>query len=95
MKQVEEELTQLRQQQTQLEEEEQKLEKDNVEVKHELEKYDNIVKDNQAKVKHWNKEVMRSLAPLPVTYLLSLLSVLGRGNKEPFFSQKSGEIIYW
>lgn len=40
-----------------LEEEENDLQKDVVDVRHELERIEGIVKSNKLKVKHWRKEV--------------------------------------
>lgn len=40
-----------------LEEDENKLQKDFVDVRHELEKFENIMKTNQQKIKHWKKEI--------------------------------------
>ena len=40
-----------------LEAEEAQLQKKQIDVKHDVEKYENLVKDNQAKSKHWKKEV--------------------------------------
>lgn len=40
-----------------VEHEEQSVQKDDVEVKHELEKYATIMKENQSKIKLWKKEV--------------------------------------
>ena len=40
-----------------LEAEEAQLQKKQIDVKHDVEKYENLVKENQAKSKHWKKEV--------------------------------------
>ena len=40
-----------------LEQEENKLQKEVIDVKNELEKYQNLMKDSQSKIKHWKKEV--------------------------------------
>lgn len=42
-----------------LEEEENNLQKEVIDVKNELEKCQNLIKENQAKVKHWKKEASR------------------------------------
>ena len=39
------------------EEQEQSLSKQQIEIRHELEKYETVVKENNSKVKHWKKEV--------------------------------------
>ena len=57
MKRVETSLAALKQQQDGLQQREQKLQSENIEIKHELEKYESVIKDNHAKVKHWTKEV--------------------------------------
>ena len=41
----------------QLEEEEGAIQKDQLEVRMQLEKFENILKENKAKLKHWRKEV--------------------------------------
>jgi Ni,Fe-hydrogenase III component G len=41
-----------------LEEEEAEIQKEQLEVKVQLEKFDNILKDSKAKLKHWKKEVI-------------------------------------
>lgn len=40
-----------------IEEKEQKLHKEQIEVDHEMEKYETVVKENQTKMRHWKKEV--------------------------------------
>ena len=40
-----------------LEEDENSIQKDVVDVKNELDKFQNIIKENQTKIKHWKKEV--------------------------------------
>ena len=57
MKAIEEALGETQQEVNKLEEDENKLQKDNIEIKHELEKYETVVKDNALKIKHWKKEV--------------------------------------
>ncbi|KAI0239488.1 Structural maintenance of chromosomes protein 4 [Lamellibrachia satsuma] len=59
MKRVETSLAALKQQQDGLQQREQKLQSENIEIKHELEKYESVIKDNHAKVKHWTKEMNR------------------------------------
>ena len=41
----------------QLEEDENGIQKEVVDVKNELDKFQNIIKENQTKIKHWKKEV--------------------------------------
>ena len=41
-----------------LEEEEKSMQKEQIEIRHELEKYETVVKDNALKIKHWKKEVI-------------------------------------
>ena len=57
MKSVETSLAEIKGQLAALQEVEQKLQKENIEVTHDFEKYDAVVKDNHTKVKHWSKEV--------------------------------------
>ena len=59
MKTVETSLEALKKEQDALQEREQKLQSENIEIKHELEKYESVIKENHAKVKHWTKEVRR------------------------------------
>ena len=42
---------------TELEQEETKMRSQEVDIKHEVEKYETVLKENQQKVKHWQKEV--------------------------------------
>ena len=60
MQEVEHELNKIKATVAGLEEQEQTMQKENIEVKHELEKYQNIVKENQGRLKYWRKEVGRS-----------------------------------
>jgi predicted nucleic acid-binding Zn-ribbon protein len=57
MKDAETVLNEMKREVARLEEEENKLQKEVVDVKHELEKFENIMKTNQQKIKHWKKEV--------------------------------------
>ena len=57
MKDAETALNEMKREVTRLEEEENKLQKEVVDIKHELEKFENIMKTNQQKIKHWKKEV--------------------------------------
>ena len=50
-----------------IEEEEKVMQKDQIEIKHELEKYDTVVKDNALKIKHWKKEVSTLIVNLYFT----------------------------
>ena len=43
-----------------LQQQEAEIKSKQVEVKHELEKWENLVKENQQKGKHWKKEVRRN-----------------------------------
>ena len=43
-----------------VEQEETKMKSKEVDVKHEVEKYESVLKENQQKVKHWQKEVLLS-----------------------------------
>lgn len=63
MKEAETALNEIRVEVGKLEEEENQLQKDVVDVKHELEKYENLVKTNQQKIKHWKKEVLVKADP--------------------------------
>ena len=44
-----------------LEEEEGAIKRDQLEVRMQLEKFDNILKENKAKLRHWRKEVSQGL----------------------------------
>lgn len=57
MKEAEQCLAKLNEEFKELEQEENKLKSEEVDMKNEMEKYDTLVKENQAKVKHWQKEV--------------------------------------
>ena len=57
MKEVEEAVSEIKQGTAELEKKEQELQKDGIEIKHELEHYDSVVKENTQKIKHWKKEV--------------------------------------
>lgn len=57
MKEAETALNEVKAVVAKLEEDENKLQKDFVDVRHELEKFENIMKTNQQKIKHWKKEV--------------------------------------
>lgn len=43
-----------------VEQEETKMKSKEVDIKHEMEKYESVLKENQQKVKHWQKEVLLS-----------------------------------
>lgn len=43
-----------------LEQDETKMKSKEVDIKHEVEKYESVLKENQQKVKHWQKEVLLS-----------------------------------
>ena len=57
MTKVEKELEGIKQKIDVVEEKEQNINKDNIEIKHQLEKIEGIVKEHQSKLKHWTKEV--------------------------------------
>lgn len=57
MKTCEENLSQKREEYKQLEEEFNKMKSEEVDVKNDLEKCDTLVKDSEAKIKFWNREV--------------------------------------
>ena len=44
-----------------LEEEENGLKKQQIDITNELDKYENVIKENQQRIKHWKKEVMTSM----------------------------------
>ena len=50
-------LEELRKEVAELEQEETKMRSREVDIKHEVEKYETVLKENQQKVKHWQKEV--------------------------------------
>ena len=54
---MEESLEGLRKELESVEQEENKLRAQEVDIKHEVEKYETVLKENQQKVKHWQKEV--------------------------------------
>ena len=54
---MEESLEGLRKELEAVENEENKLRAQEVDIKHEVEKYETVLKENQQKVKHWQKEV--------------------------------------
>ena len=54
---MEESLEGLRKDLEAVEQEENKLRAQEVDIKHEVEKYEIVLKENQQKVKHWQKEV--------------------------------------
>ena len=54
---MEESLEGLRKELEAVEKEENKLRAQEVDIKHEVEKYETVLKENQQKVKHWQKEV--------------------------------------
>lgn len=57
MSAMEESLEGLRKEVAELEQEETKMRSQEVDIKHEVEKYETVLKENQQKVKHWQKEV--------------------------------------
>ena len=57
MKAAETALQEVNKELAKLEDDETAIQKDVVDVKNELEKYQNIIKENQQKIKHWKKEV--------------------------------------
>lgn len=57
MKESEQILTKLSEEFKELEQEENKLKSEEVDVKNDVDKYETLMKENQAKVKHWQKEV--------------------------------------
>ena len=57
-----------------LEEKENKLNSENIEVKHELEKYENSVADFLSKIKHWKKEVSSNFGITVIIIILLYLS---------------------
>lgn len=60
MSAMEESLGNLRKELEAVEQEESKLREQEVDIKHEVEKYETVLKENQQKVKHWQKEVCMS-----------------------------------
>ena len=54
---MEEFLERLRKELDAVDQEESKLREQEVDIKHELEKYETVLKENHQKVKHWQKEV--------------------------------------
>ncbi|XP_073255953.1 structural maintenance of chromosomes protein 4-like [Porites lutea] len=65
MSEMEESLEGLRKELEAVEKEENKLRAQEVDIKHEVEKYETVLKENQQKVKHWQKELSKlSLQPV-------------------------------
>ena len=60
MKESETALNEVKAEVAKLEEEENQLQKEVVDVRHELEKLEGLVKSNQKKIKYWKKEVGKS-----------------------------------
>ena len=58
MSAMEESLECLKKEVTVVEQEETKMKSKEVDIKHEVEKYESVLKENQQKVKHWQKEVL-------------------------------------
>lgn len=54
---MEESLEDLRKEVEAVEQEENKLQSQEVDIKHEMDKFEAVLKDNQNKEKHWQKEV--------------------------------------
>lgn len=59
MKEVEDTVAEIKKAIADLEKKEQELQKDEIEIKHEVEHYDNIVRENMQKIRHWKKELGR------------------------------------
>ena len=57
MSAMEESLENLRKELEAVEQEENKLRGQEVDIKHEMDKYESVLRDNQNKQKHWQKEV--------------------------------------
>ena len=57
MKAAETSLNEVNKELAKLEDDENDIQKEVVDVKNELEKFQNIIKENQTKIKHWKKEV--------------------------------------
>lgn len=68
MSAMEESLECLKKEVTVVEQEETKMKSKEVDIKHEVEKYESVLKENQQKVKHWQKELSRlTLVSVSVT----------------------------
>ena len=61
MSEMEESLEGLRKKLEAVEKEENRLRAQEVDIKHEVEKYETVLKENQQKVKHWQKEVYNAV----------------------------------
>ena len=48
--------------------EENELAKEGVDIQHELEKYEGIIKENKSKIKHWKKEVSQMYSSFAPTH---------------------------
>ena len=57
---MEVELKGLQGEMSKIEDEEKSMQKEQIEIKHELEKFETVVKDNVVKIKHWKREVRMS-----------------------------------
>ena len=82
MSEMEESLEGLRKELEAVEKEENKLRAQEVDIKHEVEKYETVLKENQQKVKHWQKEV-RNAACEQALHLGELRVVTRERGKKP------------
>lgn len=60
MNEIEKSLEEMKHEIEGIEEEETDMAKEGVNIQHEVEKYDGILKENRSKLKHWKKEVRDS-----------------------------------
>ena len=70
IKEAEVELKGVQAEMAKIEDEEKNMQKGQIEIKHELEKYETVVKDNSLKIKHWKKEVKKNPKSCPTKVLL-------------------------
>ena len=80
---MEESLESLRKELEAVEKEENKLRAQEVDIKHEVEKYETVLKENQQKVKHWQKEVCNAACSEQALHLGELRVVTRERGKKP------------
>ena len=80
---MEESLESLRKELEGVEQEENKLRSKEVDIKHEMDKFESVLNGNKSKVKHWKKEVKISITKMLLEILISwwMLNVV-KGQKQ-------------
>ena len=67
---MEESLESLRKELEGVEQEENKLRSKEVDIKHEMDKFESVLNENKSKVKHWKKEVKISIRKMLLEILI-------------------------